>query len=321
MKKAITLPVVFFSFIVFLIPAGKIIQLGQPAAYHDVLDNNNVFLKRCLSFDVYKEHFYFLDSHYCHVMKVEVNTGNLIRTISSKGQGPRELQRPLKIRVKNDKIFILDAAFNGIKIFDLEGKLIKEFKLTMILGHSYFDVTKSDEIVLARFDLSTKKFLTVFSLEGKKQRTLIQYNGKRSMNPLNPDWYYIVRLDNKGNSYLLFFLSSRLDKYNKEGKRLWSIPIENEILDTLPQTAKLNKDANKTIHHSRSIFSLEITEKNNAVVGHVGGGCLISPVGEYLATIYPDRRSNIFETKIFKNRLVNLLVFGHYIYVYDFKED
>ncbi len=57
------------------------------------LMKNNLFFNYCFSIDHDKKSFYFLDSKFRKVFRVDRRTGKLLNTISSPGQGPAELQK------------------------------------------------------------------------------------------------------------------------------------------------------------------------------------------------------------------------------------
>jgi hypothetical protein len=130
MRKKTALLVFFTLWAGMCFGIEKIVLSGGKD-YERILAKNEVFLKSCVDFVFQPENdsVFFLDQHYSHVFLVKMSTGELQRTISSRGQGPGELHRPTCLAVKNKKIFVLDRGFNGVKIFDFTGKLISEFRL------------------------------------------------------------------------------------------------------------------------------------------------------------------------------------------------
>lgn len=77
---------------------------------------------------VYGELIFILDSFIAESVLVFDIEGNFIQKLSSKGEGPSQYQKPLDIFIENDQVWLLD---NGreVKIFDLKGILIDNFKL------------------------------------------------------------------------------------------------------------------------------------------------------------------------------------------------
>jgi len=318
-----TKPIFLTIFLCILIGfqfAVERIKLEKPIEFHELLEKNNVFLGTCLSFDLADGYYYFLDKKYGTIFKVKENTGKLIKTISSKGQGPGEIQIGMNIRVRGNKIFVLDRGFNGIKIFDTEGKIIKEIKFTFGLGMANFDINEKDEIFLARFDTYNKKLISVYNLKGDKLRSLITAKNGDDVSRLSRNWYYYIRLDKTGNIYLLFYQDRKLAKYDRNGNFLWEKPVKNKILDKFTNRDELRGEGS-TIHMTRALFSLDVTPKNNIVIGHVGGGCLFTADGNLKYEITDEGGRNLGYIKIMGDRLINLLVFGQIILIYPFKEE
>lgn len=297
------------------------ITLKNPIHYDRYLGRNNVFLKWCESFDEEGDFFYFIDSKYSIIFKVEKETGKLVQTISSQGQGPFEIQHANYFRVRNGKIFVLDSGFNGIKIFDTLGKGINEIKMRVVLGNATLDVNEKDEIFIGRVDRENNALVMVYDVSGRKLRTIIPTRGGRNVNELDMELYYQIKLDNHGHIYVMYYLGRVLEKYDGNGKLLWSKPIENVLLNKWPKNEDVRRDKKGKIHTTFRIFGLNITPKNSAVIGHAGGGCIFSSGGEMKYLIRMETEIwplNAF--KIIEDKLINVAKFGQHIYIYHFEE-
>jgi hypothetical protein len=148
------------------------------------LSVNEIFLRNCRDFDMApdKDLIYFMDSTYCHIFKVDMKTGKLLKTISSRGQGPSELMSPVSMTAKNNMLVVLDRGFGGIKIFAPDGKLINEFRVNnYIIGNRSIDVNDKNEIYLGVVDFNDNSMVSVYDMHGKKKRSLIRYKGDKDL--------------------------------------------------------------------------------------------------------------------------------------------
>jgi hypothetical protein len=320
--KPIFLPIFLCILTVFQFAVERI-KLSKPVEFEKLLEKNNVFLKMCLSFDAADGYFYFLDTKYGIIFKVEEKTGKLVKTISSEGQGPFELQNATAIRVIKNKIFVLDSGFNGIKIFDTEGNPVNEFKLNVVIGMGMgnFDVNDKEEIFLGRFDSQDKTLVKVFNVKGKKLRSMAPVKNDKNINQLSSSWYYYIRLDKDDNLYVLFHLMRKLAKYDKKGKLIWERKIKNELLDKYPDDYELRRGSESTIRMRTYILCIDTTPRGNIIVGHMGGGCMFSGSGELKRLITLDNGFEIRRVKVYKDRLINLSLFGEKICIYQYKEE
>jgi len=258
-----------------------------------------------------------LDSRYGSVFKVEEKTGKLVKTISSRGQGPAEIQLGTSIRVRNNKVFVLDSGFNGVKVFDTEGNILHEIKFTVVVGMRNIDVNEKEEIFVGRFDMEKNTLVRVYNLKGEYLRSLAPF---KNVDRVSKYWYYYIRLDKTGNIYILFYLSRILAKYDGKGNQLWEVPVKNEILNKYPTGYEITGKG-KSRNISMDIFGIDVTPQNNIVVGHVNGGCLYSPDGRLKYIITSEKQYNIGIFRVLENRLMNCLIFGKYFKIYPFKEE
>lgn len=301
---------------------GEKIQLNESIDLGKKMVSNNIFLNWCDHFDADDEALYFLDKNFSMVFKVDGETGKLIKTISSPGQGSFELQSCDYLRVQNKKVFILDRMFGGIKIFDTDGKGIKELKLSIPMNFLTMDVNEKDEIFFGFIDKKNNSMVSVYDINGKMIKSLIPLKNK-AITPLDKYYYYVVKLDKTGNIYLLHYMSRELEKYDPSGKLLWQKSLTNDALKRIENDETISEPAKGSLSVSnRHIFELEITPKNNIIIGHNGGGCLLSPNGDLKALFIMQKKfEDISTPRIQKNYLINLNNMGSYVFKYPFKED
>jgi hypothetical protein len=314
----------------FLVHALEKVALEDRVNFERMLAGNDIFFKKCadLELDPGNDLAYFLDKVYGKVFKVKLSTGKLVKTIGAKGQGPRELMRGVRLRVKNNKIFVLDEGFNGIKIFDLEGNFINEFKLkSALMGKRNFDVNEKDEIFLGKVDYQAQTMVSVFNVKGERLRSLIHFDGEdRNDDRLNVSrYYYLLKLDKKGNIYILYYMLRKLAKFDAKGKLLWETDIENEILDQFPAD-EFVQARGKTISKRWYIFNVETLENGSVIVGHAGGGSLFTGDGKLKKLLLVKREIdgkeynvNLDSFRVAGNILMSVLVRS--IFYYNLKED
>jgi len=324
MKKTVLLLALFLAAFNLLSSESKVeaIMLKEPIDFGAKLLKNNIFFKKCKSFDWEDGFFYFLDTKFGTVFKVDDKTGKLQKTIATRGQGPAQLQQATAIRVKDKKIYILDNGFGGFKIFDTEGKLLKETKLTVALKRYVSDVNDKGEIFLGRFDKKQNTLINVYDISGKKLRAIapVPKPQKVPKNKISQYWYYHARLDHEDNLYLLFYAYRKLAKYNQKGELLWEIDIKNELLDSAPKDDGIIKNPNKTISMNSYIVDFDITPNGNIVIGHYKGGSLYSAEGKLKNIIAIDKKKSLMQLRIFGERLVRLTFWGEPVEIYKFTD-
>lgn len=102
--------------------------IKEPPKFVFLETNENSLIAKIDKVIVHNELIFILDSFLAESVLVFDIEGNFIQKLSSKGEGPSQYQKPLDIFIENDQVWLLD---NGreVKIFDLKGILIDNFKL------------------------------------------------------------------------------------------------------------------------------------------------------------------------------------------------
>jgi hypothetical protein len=260
----------------------EIITLEKGFKLGEKLDENGIYVKGLYSFDFDDSYIYLPDSRYGTIIKAELRTGKLVKTISSKGQGPAELERPFFLLEKNGKIYVYDAGYNGIKIFDKEGNYINSFRTLMpevvLFLPIVFAVNDKEEVFVSAPDLRENKLVTVYDGKtGKKIRSMIRENFKVKEGSLEylKNCTYRIKIDREGNLYLLFPYKYLIRKYNKNGEILWEKRIEDELLNKFIKKFGGSKTGLKTF-----IGSFDVSESGVIFIVHSGGGCVLNRNGE-----------------------------------------
>jgi len=211
------------------------------------LDENEVFFKTLTGFEMDDQgNLYYLECNYATIYKVDMNSGKLLKTISSRGQGPGQLNRPTAMTVKKGKIFVLDIGFGGIKVFDTDGKCLKEFRVgnanvysISLFLNQIIAANDNNEIFVRELDEKDNTVISVFDSDGKRLKSIIPINAQKEKDlklwVLNTD--FVFKIDKNGDLILLYKKKGELKKYDCNGKLSW----ERNLYSDLPVQDK-NKE-------------------------------------------------------------------------------
>ena len=291
---------------------------SESVNFLEKMDQQGVFVKFIQFLDIDDENnFYFLDVNLRTIFRIDGKTGKLINTISSLGQGPGELYIPTSIRVKNKMVFIPDRGFGGVKIFTTDGKLITEFRTGPSSG--WLDVNKKNEIFVREVDTDGLPSVAIYSMEGKKIRTLVRIPITKVGDKIEYLFTreFMFKLDSKENLVVLFDMKNIMRKYNTNGELLWEKEVTNKILEEHPRK-KPKYGPGNTIHGSSNVFYFDIDQDDNIIVGHVGGATVFNKDGETLRLIKTDPPENTHAFKLFNNdsNLLRIIAGGERINIF-----
>jgi len=317
MKKILPGVFIFTLLSLSLFPQEYFV-LKDEEDYLEKLTDNEVYFGIIRDIEYDNGLLYFLDFKYCKVIVVDFKSGKLKRTLFSRGQGPYELMNPMSLKVKNNKIFVLDQGFNGIKIVDLDGKPVNEFKTAGMVGRRNIDINDKDEIFVGEYNTPGKTYVSVYDLKGQKQRSIIKIAPGDKL-PLQRIDYKIM-LDQAGNILVLFVAPRELMKFNTKGEFTWEIKIKNKILDKWPNEDGVRVSSEGAINVRSSLFDMIRIKNNKILLGHIYGGCIIDENGKLTTLIESKSAHNIQMVEVIDDQLINVLVFGNYIYLYNIKE-
>ena len=275
-----TLILIFLLMMPFLIFAVEEIILKDGIEISNQMEKDDVFFKRCMDLDTDGKYLYFIALTKGTVFKVELETGKFVQTIGSRGQGPGELSFAVNMAVKNNKVFVVDQGFRGIKIFTTDGKLINELKTGKVVRKIGIEVDNKDDIYLGELDLEGNSMVTVYDMKGNKIKSLIKHN-------LAPEDRNNVRLheyrmdmDIKGNIYILFPVIQVIRKYTNDGKLVWENEINNKLLGKKYEPGKYYYKGKAATYLSRGIADFEIMDNFNIIISHSKGGCILDKEGK-----------------------------------------
>ena len=259
------------------------IEVIRGRSLANIIEKSNLFIKTMEDIEWIDNSLYLLDSDNGQIIEISLTSGNQLRIISRKGQGPNELMSPCRIRVRNQKIFVLDKGNRALKIFDLSGNFIGQFK-PLAFGNPYFyrsfDVDQNDEIYFPEVNGSKGTLVGVYSLSGEKKSDIVActISDKDMITYVNMS-NYGIGIDSEGAFYLNFPLLHELWRCTKDGKVLWKIHIENALLKKAPEKSGARINKNGKLSWGTFMRGMEITPDGKALICHFGGGCLVNKQG------------------------------------------
>jgi len=261
----------FIALLVTVIPAlaiqEVIINDADITNIEDKLDENEIFFKLLNGFEMDSQgYLYYLEPNYSKLYKVHYPSYKLVKTLMTKGKGPAELSQPVAMRIKNDRIFIYDFGSSAIKIFNIDGEIINEFRIRFsgLFGlnvnfPSIIDVNVQNEIYYREIDDKNNTVITVFNMEGKRLRQFVPLDVQGAQG--GEEWVlntlFLFRLDSEDNLILLYTKKGVLTKYDARGNKLW----EHNLYDDYVRE-KGDKNKFEVIRESRKYmvkYTLDFT--------------------------------------------------------------
>jgi outer membrane protein assembly factor BamB len=144
------------------------------------------------------------------------NKGNLIKKTGRKGQGPGEFLAPRYLGISSKLLYVIDQFKPGIQVFDKNLSYSHSISVSMPV----YDLKVLDDDQIAVVTISTAKAgrIFIFNSKGKIKRELL-YSDKKShllTDVVNFD------LDSQGNFYLVYNYQDKIEKFDPEGRKIWS---------------------------------------------------------------------------------------------------
>jgi hypothetical protein len=285
------------------------IILKDGVVISDQMEKDDVFFKRIMDLDTDGKYLYCLALTRGTVFRVELETGKFVNTIGSVGQGPGELSFAVNVAVKNNKVFVADQGFRGIKIFTTAGKLINEFKTRIVIRKIGLEVDDKDNIYLGELDLQGNSMVSIYDLKGNRVKSLIKHNFDPKDGRNIRLHEYRMDMDKQGNFYIMFPVIQYIRKYTPDGKLIWENEIYNKLLGKGYKPRKYLYEGKEATYLSRGITDFEIMDNSNIVISHSKGGCILDMNGKLFKLIRPLNNELIYSLtniKLIGKRIINI---------------
>lgn len=197
-----------------------------------------------------QNYLFIVDNAYHRILKFKLQEGKMafITSIGKHGQGPGDLQLPLRISLENDVIGIQDQS--GISLFDLNGKFVAKFRV--FSGIIDFLMT-NNKIFCVVANPNHPNLIEVYSLDGKrlyafgKKEEIIRYdyNVIRGISPVTLEMVIFdgILLSDSQEVYLINRRFGQITKFSHSGERL----RQEEIISFFGENEAKKADENKNL--------------------------------------------------------------------------
>jgi WD40 repeat protein len=207
---------------------------------------------------------YVLDSRDSNI-KLFTEKGEYLKTVSRKGEGPGELNRPWIASFVGDELFVVDSRNGRIQVFSPEGDYLRSYKVAADFGvgmafaadgslHINTRGFRSPHLIQV-YDTQGERVQEIGEVEGKALEyfdfTAIKNDIKSGRIPASfrNDIHPAVAAD--GMIWAIYRGVPRLAKYSREGKLLLSRKIDVEHYDKIYQAFR---EENKKLEGKPSMF-------------------------------------------------------------------
>lgn len=316
MKKLFVFPCLFIALFGILAGRTEIFELNTSKAFDlgKLLESKNAIVGFAMDIDMDGDFLYILHGQ-PHILKIDIRSGELLKIISTQGQGPGELNAPEAIRVRGDNVYAADRGSGAVKVFDKnDGRFIKEIKISASIDD--LDIAGNGHLILKKVDPTRDSLICEYDQSGQRVGTRAKETTKdKDGTDYLKDTYVRFRSDPEGNLYVLFPMKRMLVKYAGSGEVVWKAKVENEVLKKAASTEDSIKVNGKAINYTYNVFDLVLDPHGNILVGHNGGGQLFSKDGKTLAVFLG---YNLNHFTYWNGNIVSILPKGN-AYIYDLK--
>jgi hypothetical protein len=144
--------------------------------------------------------------------------GNFLKKAGRRGQGPGEFTAIRFLGISGQFLYVTDQYMPGIQLFDKD--LNYERKIPIIIPISGIKVISDDKIAVSSLSAEEEKKgrIFIYNQKGEVVRE-IRYLDKKAPFILDKVCF---DFDPQGNLYIAYTFQDRVEKFNEEGKKLWS---------------------------------------------------------------------------------------------------
>lgn len=221
-SKKTLLSVLFFfisSTFLFLFPSGndlRSIKVKEVLSIGDLEDDKLYQWVGVLSDS---EHNIFVTDNMDYSIKKFDDQGNLLKKTGRKGEGPGEFLAPRYLDQSELFIYVSDQYRRSLQVFDKNLNYKRSIKIQISISN--FKVISDDDIAISTLSHESIGKIFVFDSKGELKYELI-YSNKKDPLMMNSVQFEI---DAQGNYYVAYVFKDRVEKFNPEGKNLWSKKI------------------------------------------------------------------------------------------------
>lgn len=218
--------------------------------------------------------------------------GNLLKKTGRKGQGPGEFSAIRFLGISEQFLYVTDQYMPGVQVFDKDLNYKK--RIPVFIPISGIKVISDDEIAVSSLsaDEEKKGMIFIYNQKGDVVRE-IKYLDKKAALMLD---MVSFDFDPQGNLYIAYTFQDKVEKFDPEGKKLWS--------KRLVKVKKLETKKIQSFELPTKVIYKDVALDNSGHLFVLGGSYsnnpsqdvyVLSPEGELLTTItLPDTSHCIY---------------------------
>ncbi|MCD6193347.1 MAG: NHL repeat-containing protein [Candidatus Aminicenantes bacterium] len=141
--------------------------------------------------------------------------GRLVKKAGGRGQGPGEFMAPREVQIFQNYVLVTDQNIRGIQVFDRDLNFIKRIPFS----HLILDMRVCGPQAIALIPIVGVGAgrLKIIDFDGQEVSEFFYEKTKKMMLD-----FASICSDKEGNIYLVFTFQDRIEKYNLQGKKLWT---------------------------------------------------------------------------------------------------
>jgi len=188
----------------------EVLSIGQ-------LDDDSLFQWAAVAADE-EGHIYLTDSMDYSLKKFD-DRGFFLARAGRRGQGPGEFTAPRLLVYRKDFLYVTDQNKPGIQVFDKK----LEYQTSIPILSAIFDleVITADRLAVATLNLKASPAIIIYDSRGKIVRKILY--SKESLGFMMD--LVSFTLDASGSVFIAFTYSDRIQKFDSQGREIWSIKL------------------------------------------------------------------------------------------------
>jgi sugar lactone lactonase YvrE len=187
----------------------------------DDTDDENQFFRLPNDIKIGKDGLVYISDSGNHRIQVFDRTGNHVKTLGSRGNGPGDLFQPRALAIDNDNnILVADSSNRRIQALGTRGNYLFSFKLDKARKPSSIAVNSKNQILVGshEYSFATGNLILLFDSRGnfiKEIGTIYQ----RSKSLLKTESIFLT-VDTDDNIYIAYYAAPFYWKYSQNGEAL-----------------------------------------------------------------------------------------------------
>ena len=210
------------------------------------LDDDILYMWAGITTDL-KGNIYVTDTMDYSIKKFN-DKGILLKKAGRKGQGPGEFLTPRLIKYFKGLIYVTDQFIPGIKVFD--ENLNYKYQIPLRIPVIDLKIISNERIFVSGIFLLEKKSIMIIDSKGNIKSDFKYLERSKEY------WRNVVKfdIDNGRNLYVIFSFEDKIQKFDKNGKKLWT--------RNLLEKKKVKKKKLEKVKYGFSEVPIEIVYKD-----------------------------------------------------------